>query len=159
MTKEQRRGPDGRIMPVREDTETERYCPDCDEMLPRSAFYNEKRAKSGLTRRCKAHHAAMSYASRQKRYRHILEMNLWKNHRVRLDWWDARLIAQSGRCASCGDPMVNPHVDHCHVTEVRRGLLCPPCNQGLGNFKDSVERLEAAIAYLRSCEGAPLGVR
>jgi len=31
-----------------------------------------------------------------------------------------------------------------------RGLLCSQCNQGLGRFKDSVELLKNAIAYLQS---------
>ena len=58
------------------------------------------------------------------------------------------LIAQSGRCAICTDPMTNPHVDHCHSSSTVRGLLCTNCNVGLGQFKDDPTRLLAAVAYL-----------
>lgn len=29
-------------------------------------------------------------------------------------------------------------------------MLCSDCNLGLGKFGDSIERLEAAVAYLRA---------
>jgi hypothetical protein len=40
------------------------------------------------------------------------------------------------------------HVDHCHDTGRVRGLLCGPCNQGIGLLKHSPEQLRVAIAYL-----------
>lgn len=40
--------------------------------------------------------------------------------------------------------------DHDHVTEQFRGWLCHKCNLGLGNFADSIERLEKAINYLKN---------
>ncbi|MFF7882932.1 endonuclease domain-containing protein [Streptomyces sp. NPDC020794] len=39
-------------------------------------------------------------------------------------------------------------VDHCHGTGVVRGALCQACNFMLGNARDSVETLLAAVKYL-----------
>ena len=39
-------------------------------------------------------------------------------------------------------------IDHCHESGIVRGLLCMPCNTGLGNFKDNVQTLLNAIKYL-----------
>lgn len=41
-------------------------------------------------------------------------------------------------------------VDHCHVTQTIRGLLCTNCNTMLGKVKDDVSILEAAIVYLKT---------
>jgi len=56
-----------------------------------------------------------------------------------------------GTCAICGCVESRGRgwaTDHCHETGVVRGILCTPCNAGLGLFSDSVERLGAAIRYL-----------
>jgi len=45
-------------------------------------------------------------------------------------------------------------VDHEHSTGTIRGLLCINCNKGLGNFKDNIELLEAAIQYLKNYKEA-----
>jgi hypothetical protein len=41
-------------------------------------------------------------------------------------------------------------IDHCHSTNIIRGLLCHKCNVGLGSFKDSIEYLGSAIEYLKA---------
>lgn len=59
---------------------------------------------------------------------------------------------QGHRCAICRTDAPGGkggfHVDHCHDAGVVRGLLCHHCNVALGNFKDDVELLRAAVAYL-----------
>jgi len=66
--------------------------------------------------------------------------------------YDATLLAQGGKCAICkSESSANNrgwHIDHCHKTGKFRGLLCVPCNLGLGHFKDSLTILDAAKNYL-----------
>jgi hypothetical protein len=40
-------------------------------------------------------------------------------------------------------------MDHNHKSGKFRGMLCNHCNRGLGNFKDNINTLQAAIEYLR----------
>ncbi len=53
-------------------------------------------------------------------------------------------------CECCGTARGKKslHLDHDHAIGKFRGWLCTRCNLGVGYFKDSVERLSAAIAYL-----------
>jgi ssDNA-binding Zn-finger/Zn-ribbon topoisomerase 1 len=50
-------------------------------------------------------------------------------------------------CAICGSDR-NLVIDHDHKTGIIRGVLCHPCNTGLGKLGDSIEGLRRAIAYL-----------
>ncbi len=68
---------------------------------------------------------------------------------------DRMLEAQGGVCAICKTAVefgrrYSGAVDHCHATGKIRGILCYPCNTGLGVFKDKVDSLRAAIDYLES---------
>lgn len=63
---------------------------------------------------------------------------------------------QRGMCAICdrcfaksGSRRVRLHVDHCHITERVRGLLCHRCNFAIGLLDDDPARLERAARYLR----------
>lgn len=59
-------------------------------------------------------------------------------------------------CELCGDRLKVPHIDHNHKCcagrttcgKCIRGTICDGCNRGLGFFKDDIERLRKAIAYL-----------
>jgi hypothetical protein len=67
--------------------------------------------------------------------------------------YDDLLTKQGGVCAICGTKNGNANgirlsVDHNHITNEIRGLLCSSCNTALGLFKDSVHGLNAAIHYL-----------
>jgi predicted nucleic acid-binding Zn ribbon protein len=66
--------------------------------------------------------------------------------------FDARLVAQGGRCAICGSAEPGGKggfaLDHDHATDRVRGLLCTNCNMGLGRFRDDPALLRAAADYL-----------
>jgi hypothetical protein len=86
--------------------------------------------------------------------------------------YEAMLVAQKGVCAICGCPQASVrfvdkngdektrhalYVDHCHASGRIRGLLCSHCNSGLGFFRDSIESLTNAIAYLeRTAQKGPV---
>jgi Recombination endonuclease VII len=55
---------------------------------------------------------------------------------------------QGGKCAICDE--VKPLcVDHDHITNKVRQLLCNTCNGGIGFLKDNLELVERAADYLR----------
>lgn len=64
--------------------------------------------------------------------------------------------AQGGVCAACKQPETQMRngkvkwlaVDHCHETDVVRGLLCCDCNIAIGKMRDDPARLRAAADYL-----------
>lgn len=75
---------------------------------------------------------------------------------ITLDQAEEYMIAQWGMCMICETGISFQHedrhhkacVDHDHKTGKVRGLLCSPCNVGLGNFDDDPARLKAALSYL-----------
>jgi hypothetical protein len=81
--------------------------------------------------------------------KHLLK----KKYGISIEQYDQMLADQDHRCALC---LSSEHdarggrlaVDHDHATGVVRGLLCGPCNTGLGKLGDSVDGLRRAIAYL-----------
>jgi Recombination endonuclease VII len=59
------------------------------------------------------------------------------------------LKTQNGMCYLCKSKLMNPCVDHDHVSGRVRKILCSQCNSGLGMFHDNPEVLEKAAAYVR----------
>lgn len=79
--------------------------------------------------------------------------HLKRTYGITLDQYNQILIKQNGCCWICkrheSELTQRLHVDHCHKTGKVRSLLCFNCNQGLGNFKDSVGLLITAAEYLK----------
>jgi hypothetical protein len=59
---------------------------------------------------------------------------------------------QKGCCAICNRHQTEFKkrlaIDHNHITNTIRGLLCSSCNTALGLLKDDVSILQTAINYL-----------
>jgi len=81
---------------------------------------------------------------------------LKKQFGITLEQYKYMLAAQNNVCAICGNPENSKRngkvkalaVDHCHATNIIRGLLCCECNQGLGRFKDNANYLNKAMQYI-----------
>ena len=72
--------------------------------------------------------------------------------------YDTLLLKQGGKCAICRQPERTVHkgkllrlsVDHNHITNIVRGLLCCACNRAIGCLQDSLLIVESAATYLRT---------
>jgi len=71
------------------------------------------------------------------------------------------LEEQNFRCASCGihkdEHLLNYKkyrlcIDHNHLTNKCRGLLCVKCNFALGLLDENVEKMQKLIAYIKKYE-------
>lgn len=125
-------------------------------------------SKCGLNNRRKEHSWCQLCLNEAARIKNASERGpRWRRYKLTRSDVEKMKFSQSNSCPICGDSfdVVDDHVDHdnrcCGKEKTRnsgtcgkcvRELLCGSCNQGLGNFKDSPERLENAIKYLRKWE-------
>jgi hypothetical protein len=65
--------------------------------------------------------------------------------------WQAALARADNRCESCGKRPETQGLgaDHDHDTMEFRGVLCGPCNRGIGLLGDNEEGVAKALDYLR----------
>ena len=67
------------------------------------------------------------------------------------------LKKQNYKCAICHNEfkiftdshIKDIHIDHNHITNKVRGLLCIKCNSGIGYLNDDINLLKEAIKYLK----------
>ena len=122
------------------DFSGEKVCKRCDLSKLKSDFITNKSSKDGFNGWCKA-------CSK--------DSIISKKYNINLKEYNLLLKKQEYKCAICktitpGGPSNEFVVDHCHLTEKVRGLLCNHCNTGLGKLGDTIESLERAINYLKS---------
>lgn len=80
-----------------------------------------------------------------------------RGYSISPEQYDEMLARQGGVCAICKQPEKAKHkgkvrrlsVDHNHKNGKVRSLLCSDCNRAIGMMGDDVDRLRAAIKYLK----------
>ena len=126
---------------------TNKVCSKCKIEKPVSDFSVDVSKKSGLRSACKKcqsnyirfYHINRRYSITEKEYREILK-------------------SQNGTCALCSSSVStrfsrSKHlvVDHCHKTNIVRGILCSSCNLILGVIEKKGESfLSKTQAYLNN---------
>jgi hypothetical protein len=135
------------------DTKT---CCRCQLPKPKREFgFSVKRAE--YNRYCKTCRSEMSKLNKEKnpiRLKNKLRKNsLLRNYNLSIAEYNTLFESQEGRCKICGKHqslLSKPlFVDHDHVNNKVRGLLCSKCNFGLGSFDDNTKLLSMAINYLK----------
>ena len=79
------------------------------------------------------------------------DRELWRLYDLLPGMFDIILEVQEGLCDICKNPLTKDrytHVDHDHVTDEVRGLLCMHCNQMLGGARDNPALLLRGVQYL-----------
>ena len=126
------------------------------------AYARERQGRYVKTAKGKAAHLRSVTKDRKKKQQEVggrLELRLRK---IRSERGEAAAVwfeKQKPMCNICGktvhkapenskDKQNQAVIDHDHKTGKLRGLLCHQCNVGIGNFKDSIDRLMNAILYL-----------
>lgn len=129
----------------RRDKQGRKQCAECNLWLDVSNFAIQPRSGDGLRARCRD-------CNRSVRLKNSYGLSLAE--------FNALLAKQGGVCAICRNlaPRGRWCVDHDHTCcsaqqttcgACVRGILCDPCNNGLGRFRDDPDLLEAAVSYLR----------
>ena len=140
-------------------------CPRCGETKPLSEFYPHRTCAY-----CKACSVARANEWKEnnferrgeiarewtknnpdKRREAVRRNALKKKYGMTTETFDKLIDEQGGKCAICQSPdprAKNWHIDHCHKQGHVRGLLCRPCNVGLGFAYDDPAILGSMIDYL-----------
>ena len=77
----------------------------------------------------------------------VKNSRLKSQYGITLDEYESFVARQEGKCAIC-KRYAQLLVDHCHKTNMVRGLLCDSCNRGIGFLQDDPTVLHAAATYL-----------
>lgn len=127
--------------------ETQR-CTRCKQVKPEADFTRDRQKRNGLRPACRQCEKDLRDQTAEARRR----ARIVRIYGVDPDWFDRTLKEQDGRCAICPQPLTDIPiaVDHDHETGAVRGILCNWCNTGLGMFRDRIDVLISAAAYLRA---------
>lgn len=82
----------------------------------------------------------------------MISLNRFVQRRYGVTHEEAVQLRQSP-CEICGHKgkMV---IDHNHTTGARRGILCSPCNSGIGQFRESASAMRSAAEYVERHNGS-----
>jgi hypothetical protein len=124
------------------EREKQRYHADIEKI-------REQRAERRIYNRDKANEYAKRRAERNGK-EWVRNNNLRATYGITLQEWNTLFELQGKCCAicKCGDA-AKWTTDHNHTSGKVRGILCQPCNSGIGMFRENATVLFNAIEYLK----------
>jgi len=147
------------------DVQTTKQCSKCLTCKPLSDFSSRPANRDGYQGSCKRcacdQQQARNRIDPSRTARNRRNSQLLNDYGISVDDYERMLMEQQGLCACCRQSETYVHsngkvyalsVDHDHATGKIRGLLCHACNRAIGLLGDSVDRLQAAIDYLKAGE-------
>ncbi len=149
---------------------TTKYCIGCKKELPEENFYQlhgkphgrccRDCSKGTISLKNKTHYDKnqekmndknKKYYQDNKRDWH--ERVIKSKHKMSKEEYQRLYTDANSSCQICGTPEIELQkklcIDHSHITEEVRGLLCHKCNTAIGMFFDDPNLIEKAALYLR----------
>lgn len=134
-----------------------RQCRVCRVSKPMEEFYFTSNKNRSRYRKCKTCYNDQARAWRDANWPAVQAASKKRDLRLKygitFEELNEMQEMQGQRCALCRDEFSNEvrtHIDHDHGNGRVRGLLCPRCNRGLGQFRDDPELLRRAAAYVEA---------
>lgn len=101
------------------------------------------------------------YQAKKLKYGSLLSLKKCCNARgITVEQYNEMLDKQNNTCAICQKPETcidgrtkmprRLSIDHCHKTNIVRGLLCHNCNVSIGKFEDDSVRIYRALRYIKT---------
>lgn len=120
-------------------------CITCNEFKMADNFYKHAGSALNCQNECKD---CMSLYYKERNTKEKNRITQLQKYGLTVEQYKILYDNQNGKCAICFKYFDKLHIDHDHVTEIVRGLLCNDCNTGIGMLKDDIEILWNAIRYL-----------
>lgn len=132
-------------------------CTKCGEIKSLAEYNKRSSAKDGLQHICKP--CNIKACSRYAKSSQGKSAHYKRTYNLDEEEYKLFVLKQKNSCAICGTSAKKTAkgllvIDHCHTSGVVRGLLCDPCNRGLGAFRDKIDSLKNAITYLEANQWA-----
>jgi hypothetical protein len=132
--------------------------PRCEQVIERMDLCYPARLRDNIycSVLCRNRHSKCisQYNRRQDpaKYLRDRQKKVERKYGITTEDFDLIFTFQNGACAICDLVLEGAKicVDHDHDTGEVRGLLCAPCNAGIGFFKDDPERLRRAARYVNT---------
>jgi len=117
-----------------------------EKLKQRGVEYRKKRLESNPNHYTEHYEKyKIIYAKWREENRDVVSEKQWKSRGIvdiTYDKFLSELKKQNGKCLICEKEMTKPQVDHDHKTGKYRGILCIPCNNGLGVYELHKEKFE-----------------
>lgn len=127
-------------------------CRSCNTSKSTAEFNKLSSSKDGLKDVCRL--CQKSYNNKYLLSGKKRNSELKAKYGVPREVLDKMYVVQEGKCAICGEFKTEYnkrgglYIDHCHQTNIVRGLLCNSCNVVIGMAKEDTSILLKAIEYL-----------
>jgi hypothetical protein len=120
------------------------------ELSPATAWWRANRVMLNAKARERYANDAAYREKERVRRRKYERGRILRRYGLSAEEFEAMLARQQGACAICRQPFRStPCIDHCPLTNWVRGLLCSPCNRGLGHYAHNPAFLAQASIYMQ----------